>query len=127
MALVLKKASTTAIEIGISLMTDAGKVEGSFIGHARIRTKKDNKEMVERVLAQAESGEIDDADSVLVREIYERFEGLGNDAGAITGEDAFTEVLEGQYSSALTVSAIRAYYEKIGESARGNSKPSRKR
>lgn len=127
MGFILKKATTTAITIALSIDTDQGKIEGSFVGHARILTKADAKKTLDSILEQAERGEIADADAALVRAIYDRFEGLENESGKLIGEAAFVEILDGQFSAFLTPAVIRAFYEAIGEVARGNSKPSRRR
>ena len=127
MSMILKKVNTAAVTISLSIDTDAGKIEGSFVGHARIRSKKESMKMLDDALEAAAEGKIEDADAQLVTEIYERFDGLENESGKLEGQAAFAEVLEGQFSAYLIPACVRAYYQNIGESARGNSKRSRAR
>lgn len=107
------EAKTTAITIHI----DCPRAKGSFKGLAMIRSKPENKALLERI----DKGEFED-DSAIVRELYEGFEGLPCEAG-----EEFRTILEGPASAYLTPAVIQAYYEQYGEGRVKNSKPSRGR
>ena len=116
--LTIKKVETTPIKIAIAIPPENPTIKGSFVGHAKVRSKAENKALLERF--QDHEGE-GDADEALVRELYDRFEGLGNESGALEGDAAFNEVLRGPLSAYLTPAVVQAYYEQYGEARQGNS------
>lgn len=101
----------------ITITIDCPRAKGSFKGLAIIRSKPENKALLERI----DKGEFED-DAAIVKELYESFEGLPCDAGK-----EFECVLEGPASAYLTPAVIQAYYEQYGEGRVKNSKPSRGR
>lgn len=117
-------AKTAPIRISIAIPPENPTVKGHFIGHAKLRSKVENKELLERF--QDFDGE-GDADTELVRELYERFEGLGDETGELIGEAAFDAVLKGPLSAYLTPAVVQAYFEQYGEARRGNSGKRRSR
>ncbi len=116
--------ATAPIRIGISIPPENPTIKGHFIGHAKLRSKVENKELLEKFGDWEGEG---DADAALVRELYEGFEGLGDDTGELKGEAAFTAVLTGPLSSYLTPAVVQAYFEQYGEARRGNSGKRRSR
>ena len=125
--LVIKKANTIEVKINIDVDTDTGKLKGQFSGFARIISKPAYRELLQKLTEQQTRGEIEDADEALVRAIYERFEGLGNDDGALTGDAAFAEVLSGQYSQFLTTAVINEHTRTLQDASAGNFKTRRGR
>lgn len=121
---VTKKVLTTPIKISVAIPPENPQIKGSFIGHARVRTKGENKALLQRFDPYEGEG---DADEVLIRELYERFEGIANEDGELTGDAAFKELLTGPLSAYLVPAVIQAYYEQYGEARQGNSKRSRGR
>ncbi len=72
MALILNQITTFPLTVKI----DCPAAKGEFTAHAKIKTKPENKALLDRI----EAGEMaDDAD--LVRELFDGFEGLPCDAG----------------------------------------------
>lgn len=119
-----KKVDTAPIKISIAIPPENPQIKGSFTGHAKLRSKAENKALLERFTNYEGDG---DADSEMVRELYASFEGLGNEAGPLEGEAAFTELLTGSLSAYLVPAVVQAYYEQYGEARQGNSKRSRGR
>lgn len=126
MTLTIKIAKTTPIRIDLDLQTDAGPIKGHFTGHARIRSKPELKAFADRLAKLADDG-VEDAESVILHEMYERFEGLGNEGGALTGEAAFDEILNGALSVHLTRLALDAYWLQLNGGREGNGRPQRAR
>ena len=113
MALILNKITTFPLTVKI----DCPAAQGEFTARAKIKTKPENKALLDRI----EAGEMaDDAD--LVRELFDGFEGLPCDAG-----QEFSFVLEGPLSAYLVPALIQAYYEQYGSARVGNSKPRSRR
>ena len=77
MSLNIKAATTCPIRIDVDLDTDVGKVKGHFTGHARIRSKPELKAFSERLAKLADEG-VEDADGIILREMYTGFDGLSN-------------------------------------------------
>ncbi len=127
MSLILKKAKTTALTIAIDIATDAGRLTGEFTAHARLMTKKEAKALNERLIDEFSRGDIEDLDVALVKGFYERFEGIGNEDGALDDDAAMQAVLEGPYSGHLTSAAVQAFYAQYGEARQGNWKRPRAR
>jgi hypothetical protein len=127
MSLILKAAKTTPIRIDIDIDTDAGRIKGHFTGHAHIRSKAQLKEFAERLGKLADDGAAADADATILREMYERFDGLANESGPLSGDAAFSEILEGPLSVHLTRSALNAYWQHLSGAREGNSQPARAR
>ncbi|HMN33910.1 MAG TPA: hypothetical protein PKE36_00645 [Chiayiivirga sp.] len=80
----------------------------------------------QRKLALSDSDE-GDADAAMVRELYDSFEGLGDDSGDLNGEAAFEAVLTGPLSAYLTPAVVGAYFEQYGDARLGNSRKRRSR
>ena len=112
-ALALIAATTAALDITI----DCPRAKGTFKGNAILRTKPENKALLDRI----DKGEFAD-DEAIVRELYQSFEGLPCESG-----QEFDFVLKGEASAYLTPAVIQAYYEQYGEGRVKNSKPSRGR
>lgn len=108
---------TTAIRIDIAIPPEKPEIKGHFIGHARVRSKADNKALLEKFSHWEGEG---DADEAIVRELYDRFDGLGDDSGDLSGEAAFDAVLRGPLSAYLTPAVVSAYFEHFGEARLGN-------
>ena len=126
MTLVIKTAALTPVRIELDLQTDAGPIKGHFTGHARIRSKPELKAFADRLAKLAEDG-TEDADGIILREMYDRFEGLGNESGPLTGDAAFEEVLNGKLSVHLTRLALDAYWAQLNGAREGNGRPQRAR
>ena len=141
MGLIVKKATTTPIRVDISIPTDAGRMEGWFTGHAFVRSKEEGIAIAEARMEQIESAQaafrrakdadepgadiallraLAQIDEATIRGNFASFEGLGNAEGKLDGEDAFNEILHGQYSTQFTAAVIAAYGEKFKEAKRGN-------
>ena len=116
--------TTTPIRIDIAIPPENPEIKGHFTGHARIRSKADNKALLEKYIDWDGDG---DADAALVAEMYESFEGLGDDAGDLKGEAAFNAVVNGPLSAYLVPAVVGAYFEQYGEARQGNSKRRRLR
>lgn len=119
----IKKVDLVPITIKIEIDSNP-PVKGSFIGYAKVRSKPENKALLERIEklgTSAVNEEDKEADEQLIRELYTRFEGIGNDNGPCEGEAAFAEVLTGELSSYLAPAAVGAYYDHYGEARLGNS------
>lgn len=112
-ALALIVAETAALDINI----DCPRAKGSFKGHAILRTKPENKTLLDRI----DKGDFPD-EAAIVRELYKGFDGLPCESG-----QEFEFILEGAASAYLTPAVIQAYYEQYGEGRVKNSKPSRGR
>lgn len=115
---------TAPIRIAIAIPPENPTIKGHFIGRAKLRSKVANKELLERLQDFDGDG---DADEALVRELYDGFDGLGDDSGELTGEAAFEAVLRGPLSAYLTPAVVQAYFEQYGEARRGNSGKRRSR
>lgn len=121
----LSLIKTAPLRIDIAIPPENPSIKGHFIGHAKVRTKAENKALLDQF--QEWDGE-GDADSALVRELFEGFDGLGDANGAdLTGEAAFDAVLTGPLSSYLTPAVVQAYFDQYGEARRGNSGKRRSR
>lgn len=113
-----KVVSTAPLKITIAIPPENPTIKGYFIGHAKLRSKAQNKDLLEKFQDYAGDGDNDEA---LVRELYDRFEGLGDEEGNdLTGEAAFDAVLRGPLSAYLTPAVVQAYYEQYGEARQGN-------
>lgn len=126
MSLTTKVATTTPVKIEIDLDTNAGRIKGHFTGHARIRSKPQLKEFADRLQKLADDG-ADDADGVILREMFTGFDGLANEDGPLTGDAAFEEVLNGPLSVPLTRLAMDAYWAQLNGAREGNARPLRAR
>lgn len=104
--------------IRIEIATPCG-AKGHFIGHARIRSKAENKALLDRFQNWDESD--GDADESLIRELYQGFDGIGDENGELTGDAAFEAVLRGPLSAYLTPAVVAAYFEQYGDARVGNS------
>jgi len=112
----LKPVTTAPLKIDIAI---PGGARGHFIGHARVRSKADNKALVERYRDFQVEG---DPDEGFVRELYDSFTGLGDaDGNDLTGDAAFEAVLKGPFSAFLTPAVVQAYFAQYGEARLGNS------
>lgn len=120
MSLIIKTAKTLPVRIDIDIDTNAGRIKGYFTGHAIIRSKPELQgfsEELQTLFADADPK----ADEIVLRRMYERFEGLANESGELDGEAAFREILEGPYSVALTGAAMERYWDAIAGGRPGNS------
>lgn len=127
MSLIIKKANTIEIKISLDVETDTGRLKGSFSGIARIISKPAYRELLTKLTEDQASGVIEDADEALIRAIYVRFDGLGNEAGALDGDAAFEEVLHGQFSQFLTTAVITEHTRHLQDASLGNFKTRRGR
>ncbi len=116
--------ATGPIRIDIAIPPEKPEIKGHFIGHAKIRSKADNKALLEKYSDWDGEG---DADEAMVRELYDSFEGLGDDTGDLKGEAAFAAVLSGPLSAYLTPAVVGAYFEQYGDARMGNSRKRRSR
>ncbi len=113
MALITNAITTFPLTVKI----DCPAAKGDFIAHAKIKTKPENKALLDRI----DAGDMaDDAD--LVRELFDKFEGLPCAEG-----QEFSYVLEGPLSAYLVPALIQSYYQQYGEARVGNSKPRSRR
>lgn len=126
MSLIVKAAATTPIRIELDLDTNDGRIKGHFTGHARIRSKPQLKEFADRLAKLAEDG-VEDADRIILTEMYESFDGLGNADGPLKGEAAFDEILSGPLSVHLTRLALDGYWSQLNGGREGNVRPQRAR
>jgi hypothetical protein len=118
----VKKVATVPLKISIAIPPEKPTIQGTFIAHALVRTKEENKLLFERV----ELGELtEDAD--MIRELFTGFDGIGNENGYCEGEAAFAEILTGANSAYLMPACIQAYYEQYGEAKQGNLRARRGR
>lgn len=121
----LRPIATAPIKITIAIPPENPSMRGHFIGNAKLRSKVENKALLEKY--QDYDGE-GDADEAMVRELYDGFTGLGDAEGnALDGEAAFDAVLRGPLSAYLTPAVVQAYYEQYGEARQGNSAKRRSR
>lgn len=130
--LVIKAATTTRIRIDIDLDTDQGPIKGHFFGRGIIRDKDGLQALADELGELAEQAEDGDTKSntseVLLRRMYQGFDGLGNASGPLEGEEAWAEVLNGPLGVYLSNAAVAAYWAHFGNGARqGNSRPRRGR
>lgn len=118
--LVTKAIQTVAIKIQVAVPPEKPEVQGFFIGNAIIRTRPEQQALLDRV----DNGEFETEEQIL-REMYTGFEGLGTEANgdqALTGENAWSELLTGPLSGYLPTAAIQAYYAQYADARRKNSK-----
>ena len=108
----IKPVETYPVRIEISCPL----AKGYFTGHAKVRTKAQFEELRQAV----QDGEYEGRDADLLREMYERFDGFGDD-------DGWKDVLEGPASAYLSLAAVSAYFEHFAEARRGNSRQRRGR
>jgi hypothetical protein len=125
--LVIKKANTIEIKINLDVETDTGRLKGTFSGVARLISKPAYRELLLRLTDEQTRGEIEDADEALIRAIYVRFDGLGNETGPLDGDAAFEEVLHGQFSQFLTTAVITEHTRHLQDASQGNFKTRRGR
>lgn len=114
----------------VTIPIKIGKINGSFIGEAIIRSKQEMQEMQDEVVRLAEEAEAQgktaadrdpEEDEAMLRRLYAGFRGLGdNSKTPITGDDAFTAICRGKYSSYLLPAAITAYYQQYGAALQQN-------
>ena len=126
MTLIVKTAKTSPVRIELDLDTDIGPIKGHFTGHARIRSKKQLMEFADSLAKLAEEAP-ENADETILREMFASFDGLGNESGPLSGDDAFVEVLTGLLSVHLTRLAMDAYWAHLGGAREGNAPPRRAR
>jgi hypothetical protein len=142
--LILTKAGTTELKIPIGIPPEKPTITGWFTGVANILPKPFIKQLFD-LIADDELHEFIRADDnykhlhdridkqdisreeLLLRIIYQGFDGIGNEKVLFEGEDAWNAVLSGEFSAYLTPAAMQRYYEQYGEAQKGNSKKSRKR
>lgn len=118
----LRPVTTVPLKIEIAI---PGGARGHFIGNARVRSKADNKALLERYSDFQGEG---DPDEGFVRELYDSFTGLGDaDGNELTGDAAFDAVLKGPLSAYLTPAVVQSYFAQYGEARLGNSGKSRSR
>jgi hypothetical protein len=67
------------------------------------------------------------ADELLLRIIYQDFVGIASEGRSLEGEEAWKELLEGEFSSYLVPAAMGKYYEQYANQQKGNSRKSRGR
>lgn len=120
MSLIIKKASTIPVKIDIDITTDAGRIQGHFTGHAKVRSQPEMKAFAAR-LNELSKENPDDGEDTLIRDMYTSFEGLANESGPLEGDAAFNEVLAGPLSAHLTRAAMEKYWESLSTSRAGNS------
>jgi hypothetical protein len=119
MSLRLKKVDTVEMRINIAIGEGKGAIRGHITGHAKVRSKDEMRELTERDWKD---------DGEFLRECYARLDGIEDaDGNVLTGDDAFTEVCEGQFSMYLLPALCTAYVEQYGEARVGNSSRQRMR
>lgn len=112
MSLVINEVSTFPLRIKI----DCPVAKGFFDGHARIRSKPENKALFERIASE----ELDD--DVVIRDIYESFSGLPCEKGK-----EFDFILNGPASAYLVPAVLQAYLDHYNQARVGNSRLQRGR
>ncbi len=120
MSITLKrvKLKTAPLKITVAIPPENPQIKGYITGRAILRSKPENTELFERI----DSGELS-RDEDIVRALYEGFDGLGGEDGEeITGEAAFKDILEGEYSAYLVPAVSQAYYDQYGKARQGNYK-----
>ena len=123
--LAVKAIQTAPLKITVAIPPENPQIKGYFTGHAIIRSKAENKELLDKFVDYDGTG---DADEELLRAVYDKFTGLGNEAGEpLEGDAAWEAVINGPLSAYLMPAAIQAYYEQYGEARRGNSGKRRSR
>lgn len=118
--LITKAIQTAAIKIQVAIPPEKPTIQGFITGHAIIRTRPEQQALLDKV----DAGDYETEEQVL-REMYTGFDGLGNEAKgdeALTGDEAWTELLTGPLSGYLPTAAIQAYYAQYGDARRKNSK-----
>lgn len=113
----LKKITTFPLKIDLVIPPQNPTIKGYITVDCKARSRDENRELLDQGLD----------DAAFLREIAVNIRGLGNEDGAIEGDDAFKEVTEGQLSMYLLPAIVGAYYEQFGEVRRKNSGPSRGR
>ncbi|CEM56775.1 hypothetical protein ABFU56_02920 [Xanthomonas campestris pv. campestris] len=116
----LTKSETVAMPVKLRLPTDNPNSfnEGTITCKVKIISKDRMRELSEKDTTDAEY-----LDLFLVD-----VDGLGDeDAKAINGDAALTEVRTGQWSTFLQAAILQAYFEQYGDARVKNSKPSRGR
>lgn len=104
------KSPTTPLRIEVSIPNGP---KGYFIGHAKHKTEAQKNELVEQRLSTEEG----------LREMFEGFDGLGNEAKEpLKGEEAWNEVLTGVWSSHFTQAAMTKWYLQFSDSTVKNSR-----
>ena len=118
--LITKVVTTAAIKIHIAIPPEKPTVQGYFTGHAIIRTRPEQKALLDKV----DNNEFETEEQIL-REMYSSFDGLANDKAPdveLTGDDAWVELTTGPVSGYLPTAAIQAYYAQYGDARRKNFK-----
>jgi hypothetical protein len=125
MSLIIKTAKTTPIRIDIDLQTNEGQIKGHFTGHAFIRSKPQLLELQKRIDAITDDATATalEREEKILREMYEKFDGLADESGELTGDAAFGAMITGPLSVHLTQAATEAYWAFLsGEKRQGNSR-----
>ena len=95
----VKKEVPVSIQVRLAIPNGPS---GTFVMLAKHKTKPEIEALSKRGLTDEE----------LLREVAIDFEGLGTAEGSpLTGEAAFTEVLQGDWSQYLCGAAVTAYFE----------------
>ena len=118
----VQKVETAPLTINMAV---PGLLSGYFKGHAKIMSVPDRKALGDRI----DNGDFKDKDEELLREMYTGFDGIPNSQTfePTEGEDAWSEVLRGKWSSYLSMAALQAWYAQYVEARRGNSDKSHSR
>ena len=150
MSFIIKAAKTAPVRIDIDMQTDAGRLKGYFTGHAFTHSKAEMAKLSDWINRLANyvkylNGEEDaedpsaedrndfadvtpeNADELMLRKLYARFEGLEDETGPLEGEAAFNAVLNGPLSLYLFRAASEAYWSHLADARSGNAQRRRVR
>jgi hypothetical protein len=115
--LALKTIETFPLKVEIAIPPEKPIIQGTIVADCYIKNREEIKALNEEQLT----------DSEYFDRIVHGVRGLGNDNGALTGDDAMVEVKDGKYSMYLLPAVVGAYFEQYGEARRKNSKTSLRR
>ena len=115
--LMLKEVPTLPLIVDVAIPPEKLVLKGKFTAHAVIRSKEQLKNLGERMSA----GEFTDNDEKLLREMFTKFEGLGDASGPFDNDKAWDWVLNGPFSGQLSILLLNRYYEGHSEARQGNS------
>lgn len=114
--LMIKKIDTLPVTVDVAIPPEKPVLKGKFVAHAKVRSKDEIKALGERI----SSGEFENNDEALLRELYTTFDGLGDAEGPYDADKAWAFILKGQFSAQLTILLLNRYYEAHSEARQGN-------
>jgi len=115
--LMIKEIKELPLTANVAIPPENPQLKGKFKAYAVMRSKDEIKELGERMSA----GEFANDDEKLLREMYTKFEGLGDKDGPFNDEKSWDFVLHSKYSAQLIILLLNLYYEGHSEARQGNS------